>query len=119
MNPLKTRPDETLCYVLAIAFGALVGYVEIRSGAFLLPAVLLIVFGGLLGLAQPRRAGEYALVLGLCIPAAHLLAALVDYAPPYGLASFHSTFVALLPAFTGAYAGAFIGWLAERREEER
>ncbi|OLE51912.1 MAG: hypothetical protein AUG51_20670 [Acidobacteria bacterium 13_1_20CM_3_53_8] len=117
MNPFKTRPDETLCYALAILFGGLTGYVEIRSGALLLPVMLLLVFGGLLGLAQPRRAGENALLLGLCIPVAHLLAALVDY--PYEVISFHSTFVALIPAFIGAYTGAFIGWLAERREEER
>ena len=71
MNPFKTRPDDTLCYALAIVFGGLTGYVEIRSGELLLPVMLLLVFGGLLGLAQPRRAGECALVLGLCIPASH------------------------------------------------
>ncbi|HMF54963.1 MAG TPA: hypothetical protein VK619_01270 [Pyrinomonadaceae bacterium] len=114
MNPLKTRPDETSCYVLALLFGGLTGYVDLHAAEAHLPLLLLLVFGGLLGLAQPRRAGIYALVLGLCVPAAHLMAALVDYSPPYEVASFQSTFVALVPALAGAYTGAVVGWLTER-----
>ncbi len=115
MNPLKTKPDVTACYVLALVFGSMTGYVEIMSGGLLLPVLLLIFFGCLLGLAHPSRATQFGLLLGLCIPAAHALAALVDY--PYEAASFQTSFVAVLPALVGAYAGAFLGWAAERGKE--
>jgi len=118
MNPFKTRPDETVCYALALIFGALTGYADLLSDTFLFPFALLLVFGGLLGFAQPRRASDSAFILGLCVPVARLLAVIVDYPLPYQITDFHTTFTALIPAFAGAYCGALVARLTERREEE-
>ena len=114
---MKTRPDATGCYVLALVFGALASYVDLSAEEVYFTALLLLVFGALLGFAQPRRAWAYALTLGACVPAAHLLALIVDYPLPYQITDFNFTFIAIVPALAGAYCGALVGWLAEPRRE--
>jgi NO-binding membrane sensor protein with MHYT domain len=94
--------------VLAVLFSAAVGYVDThaKTDDNLPMVLLLLVVTFLFGVAQPKQAWLWALIVGLGIPLAHLLGLLVGYRPPYPVGpNVFVTFIALVPAFIGAYLG--------------
>jgi len=103
---LYKRPQLWL-YLLTLFLGVFVGLTDLRTDDPQLPALLLIVFGLFAGFAQPRRAWQWALILAVWIPffgAATRVAGL----NPASWADVLFSFIALIPALAGAYAGALV-----------
>ena len=103
----KRQIAQALCLVLAAGFGAWAGYVDLHDDD--VQASVLIVLGStfLLGILFPREAWSTALVVGACIPIAHLYAAATGMALPYE-ASLPWTVLAFVPSFMGAAAGMLV-----------
>ena len=105
----------TFSYGLAFLVALAVGYIDTHATTDdTFPAVLiLLVCAFPFGFAQPRRVWPYALIVGLGVPAAHLIGLLFGYRPPYPVEpNVLATFLALIPAFIGAYSGALAGLAA-------
>mgnify|MGYP001320516068 CR=1 FL=1 len=81
------------------------------------PAVLLLfACSAVLCFLDVRRAWLWWLVLGLSIPATHLIQRALGRALPYEVSVFGWTFLALLPAGAGALLGSALGvWLRRPR----
>lgn len=104
-----------LVYALALLVATAVGYIDTHTKTDdNLPMVLvLLACTFLFGLAQPQHAWQWALIIGLGVPAAHLMGLLLGYRPPYPVQpNVLVTFIALVPAFIGAYLGALVNLAA-------
>src|SRR5215211_1794150 len=91
-------------FILAILLGAIAGYIDLHEEEVQVPALLVISFAFFLGFARPRTAWAWGLLIGLSIPAAHLIARMIGYRPPYPV-RLPATFMAVGFALAGAYAG--------------
>ena len=99
-------------FLLALALGLFVGYVDWHSEEVQLPALLVLLFAFLLSLAQPKTAWLWALIVGSCIPLVHFIGRRLGYAPLYPIQpNLLAAFIALIPAFIGAYSGALVRYL--------
>jgi len=94
-------------YFLAIALGAIAGYVDLHEEDVQTPLMLLVSFAFFLGFAHPRSAWRWGLIIGISIPAAHLIARAVRYRPPYPV-SLPATIMAVGFAMAAAYLGVFM-----------
>ncbi len=95
--------------LLALHLGFLTGLIGVKSDDPQLPVVLLLTFGLFIGFARPAGAWRWALALGLWLPALGWLAyALKLSTLNMGVDDLLFSTVALVPAFIGAYGGAFI-----------
>ena len=99
--------------LVALYLGLLVGLTDLRTDDPQLPALLLITFGLFLGFAQPKAAWRWALVLGLWVPALGLVA-LAARLTSTQLSDVLFSFVALVPALIGAYAGVLVNRFSSR-----
>src|SRR5579859_8153604 len=95
-----------LTVVLALAFGVLLGYIDLNSREVQLPMACLLLFSFTLGVLQPRAAWRWGVLMGLSLPIAYFVALALNYraidAPRYPL----SLAVLVIPALIAAYAGA-------------
>jgi hypothetical protein len=88
------------------ALGALVGYLDLHATEVQGPALMIVVSAGALGMLQPRYAWLAALLVGLGVPVAHGLNALLGMKQPYVITPWYSGIVLpLLFALGAAYAG--------------
>jgi hypothetical protein len=117
------RRRVLLGLLVALLFAVWTGYTDTHNDEVQAPLLLLLVATGSLGFAVPRRAWLWALLLGLSVPSAEYIALAVGYrlpchpgyiCPPPTVVSTAQTFFVLIPAFLGAYAGAFGRWLLGR-----
>jgi hypothetical protein len=113
--------------LVALLFAVWTGYTDTHNDEVQAPLLLLLVATGSLGFAVPRRAWLWALLLGLSVPSAEYIALAVGYrlpchpgyiCPPPTVVSTAQTFFVLIPAFLGAYAGAFGRWLLGRLRDQ-
>lgn len=90
----------------------LTAYVDVHNDEVQAAVLVILVSTFLLGLVNPCRGWVYAIVIGLSIPAAYLacpvLGIVQKYPPPSNILP---TFVAMIPAFLGAYSGALAGYI--------
>ena len=99
--------------VSLLAFGCglavVVGFVNLHTDEMGIVVGSVLIASGTLGLAEPRGAWRWGVLVGLALPARqalfHLLGARVPY--PNEWSDLPVTAVALVPALVGAYAGAF------------
>jgi hypothetical protein len=108
----KVRP-----HLLALAVGLLIGYVDLHNDEVWAALILLLLVTFILGLLNPHRACQWALLVGVGLPLVYLGALLIGYAmpcrpgfecPTLNTITTLQTFMALAPAFIGAYSGAFL-----------
>ncbi len=93
-----------------VSMGLLLGYVELHAGSMWLPMLLLLpLFTFILGVDHPKAMPHKALLVGACIPAAHVLGWLLGYSIPHALEP-----AGLVLAMGIAWAGAYTG-VAVRR----
>jgi hypothetical protein len=97
--------------VIALLLGLAVGYVNLHNNEVQPPLTLMLVSTISLGIAQPKRAWLWAILVGMWIPLAPVLARLVGninepITDPVrtGL----SLLPVLIPSFMGAYFGALL-----------
>jgi hypothetical protein len=90
--------------MVALGFGALIGYVQLRWGELAISALLVAMVTMFLGAMRPRRPWLWALLVALCVPAAQLFAYLGR--EHFTRGAIFGSFALLAPAFVCAYVGA-------------
>jgi hypothetical protein len=107
------RRNPHWLHLLAAGIGLGVGVIDV-SPAYATddnaPTVLMIAVPAFLfGLARPRHAWRWALLVGLGVPVCHLAGLAMGYHMPYPVQpNVGATFLALTPAFVAAYLGVTI-----------
>jgi hypothetical protein len=102
--------------LLTTFLGILIGLSDLRSEVQL-TFLLLLVFGFFAGYAKPKNAWVWALLLGMWVPFAEFTALAIGLKLSYR-PDILASCVALVPAFIGAYGGAFVQWAATRTKKE-
>jgi len=94
-------------FALAIFFGALAGFAEVKVGDLLLTAFLVLAPTMFLGTVRPRKPWRWTLLVATCVPFARILAAFVlhQYTEHPQI---YESFLVFLPGVVGAYAGHFM-----------
>jgi hypothetical protein len=92
-----------------------VGYVNTHTDEVPIVLTTTLVATGLLGLAQPRAAWRWGILVALALPASQITALLFGWRVPYpnGWSGLPVTLVALVPGLIGAYAGALARRVSE------
>ncbi|MBE7556370.1 MAG: hypothetical protein HS126_35405 [Anaerolineales bacterium] len=110
----KVRP-----HLLALAAGLLIGYVDLHNDEVWAALILLLLVTFIFGLLNPEQAWQWALLVGVGLPLVYLAALLAGSTlpcrpgfecPTLNTITTWQTFMALAPAFIGAYSGAFLRW---------
>lgn len=110
---------HTVLALLTVGLGTLAGVPDL-SAAEVQPAALLILsFGTVLGAAYPDGAWRRAVMLGLSVPLAHVVAQVTGTVLPYPVPHFADTFLALVPAFVGTFLGVGIRRLLAPAQKEQ
>ena len=99
--------------LLTMLLGVLISLIDLSSTDPQLPALLLLAIGFVAGYAKPGYAWVWALLLGIWIPLAEFTTLAIGMRLGYRPDILASS-IALVPAFVGAYGGAFVQWAAER-----
>jgi hypothetical protein len=107
------RAYDWICAALALVTGIFTAWVDVHNNEVQPAVLLLLLFGMLLGFAQPRGAWRWGLITGGCIPAAYFVLPLVGVTSVGQLpVPAYTTFIALIPAFIGTYSGVLASKLA-------
>jgi len=101
------RKPELWLHLWTLFVGVLVGLMDVRANEVQMTVLLLLAFGFFAGFNQPRRAWRWALLLGVWVPIFAFIAMGI------GLTQFRAqqqfgSFIALVPAFLGTYAGVVV-----------
>jgi hypothetical protein len=94
-------------WLAGIGLGALAGYLDLHSTEVQTPAAFVVFAAGALGFVHPRHAWQWALFVGMGIPAAHWLIDALGMTQPYAIMPWYSMVILpLLFALVAAYTGA-------------
>jgi hypothetical protein len=103
-----------LVVICAASAGLLIGYLDFHAGEVQPIVALELVCAFLLGLMMPVGPWKWVLCVGGGIPAVHVVGQWLGLHPAYPvMPNVSATFLALIPAAIGAYAGAGIRALAK------
>lgn len=98
---------------LALAFGAVLGYIDVNSKEVQLPMFCLLLFSFTLGVSQPEAAWRWGVLMGLSIPVSYFVAFAMNFhpadAPHYPI----TLAVLVIPALIAAYGGALASRLSQ------
>ena len=110
-----------LVVLLTVALGTVTGFVDLHVTEVQLTAFLLMGFSCLLGAVHPAGAWRRALVLGLSVPLAHLVAGVTGATLPYTMSDPAATVLFVVPALLGSYLGVGMRrrWTAQQGEQPR
>jgi len=106
------RARERLHYGLAVLFGILAGWVDLKVGDLLFTALLVVASCMLLGVLRPQRPWRWVVVVGICVPVVELMGYLMLAQRPYR-AQVYESFLAFFPGIAGAYGGAALRGVAD------
>ncbi len=100
---------DMLCIALAVIGGLLAGAVDFNNDEPQAAVIVIVVFTGLLGLIQPRKAWRWAIIVGLGVPIVYLIATTLGYHPKsVGEPGWYASLIALIPAFISTYCGVLL-----------
>ncbi len=100
---------DMLCLALAVIGGFLAGAVDFNNDEPQAAVIVIVVFAGLLGSIQPRKAWRWALIVGLGVPIVYLIATALGYhAKSVGEPGWYASLIALIPAFISTYCGVLV-----------
>jgi hypothetical protein len=91
-------------YVLALALGAAIGFLQLRLAELALSALAVAAATMALGVLFPRRPWRWALLVALCVPAALLIAS--TGRTHFTRGAIYGSFALLMPALACAYGGS-------------
>jgi hypothetical protein len=84
---------------------------SLRTDDMQFPVLLLLVFSFFAGFQSPRHAWQFALLLGTWIPIVEIASSFIG-AGKDAVSLIPGGLIAFMPAFAGAYLGAFVNRLA-------
>lgn len=96
-----------ICFLVALVSGLFTGWVDFNNDEPQAAALLILIITFLLGFLLPRKAWLWAIIMACCLPGVYLAATNLGYqpiSPPNP--GWYASFLALIPAFIGAYTGA-------------
>ena len=95
-------------HLLAVFLGLIIAIIDLHSDEVQFSVLMLLAFGFFLGFDEPSRAWRWGMLLAIWIPVMHLASTIVkgSYENFWNEAIF--SFIAIVPALIGAYAGRFI-----------
>jgi hypothetical protein len=110
MAPARYRWQlDVLSTAIALVGAAIAGAVDFNNDEPQATVIVVIVFAGLLGFIQPRKAWRWALIVGLGVPIIYLIAAALGYQPrSVPEPGWYASLIALIPAFISAYCGVLL-----------
>ena len=98
-----------LCIAIAVIGALIAGAVDFNNDEPQAAVIVIVVFAGLLGFIQPRKAWRWAIIEGLGVPTVYLIATALGYrsksVPEPG---WYASLIALIPAFISTYCGALL-----------
>jgi hypothetical protein len=101
-----TRYTNALLVALALLFGAFAGWADVHTDDTQFVVFFVLLFSFVLGVARPRLAWLWALIVGLGVPLAEEYAILTNMHTPWPQSgNLAGSLVAVVIAFAGAYAG--------------
>ena len=100
---------------LLVAFLLAIGFLNTHTDELLVVVPVVAVAATVLGLAQPRAAWRWGLLVGLAVPGSQVVAHLLGLPVPYPneWRDLAAPFVVIVPALIGAYVGSGIRTLAD------
>jgi hypothetical protein len=98
----------TIYLSAVLILGTFIGWVDLHTDEVQWSVLFLLLFGAVLGIANPALPWLSGLLLGLSVPAAHLIVQVYHAHPIILPKHFGGAFLALIPAFMGAYAGGLL-----------
>jgi ABC-type multidrug transport system permease subunit len=109
MSQTKSRlgSGDLPFYFLGALAGVGTGWVDVAVDDLLFTALLVLMACMLLGILRPRWPWRWVVVVGMFIPLTELAAYLIRTVKPTR-AQMYGSFLAMLPAFAGAYGGAVV-----------
>jgi hypothetical protein len=94
-------------FIFALISGMFAGWVDFNNDEPQAAVLLILIITFLLGVLMPRKAWLWAIIVACCLPGVYLLATNLGYQPVSSPSpGWYASFLALIPAFIGAYAGA-------------
>ena len=105
MIPAKKSESDLVYYLLAVLFGVLAGWIDIKVGDLLLTAMVVLAANMLLGILRPRRPWRWVLLVGVFVPVVEWLAYFFLSQKPER-AQIYESFLAFVPGIAGAVGGS-------------
>ena len=103
MNVAWPTPSRG-AYLVALVSAIVCGVTDLLVRPTQIAPALIVISTFLLSIAYPRQAWRWALIVGMGVPLAHLIAAEFGFINRYRSANLYLTYLALVPAFIGAYS---------------
>lgn len=97
--------SDHLPYSLAVGFGLLAGWVDIKVGDLLFTAMIVLGACIILGFMRPQRPWRWVVTVGIFVPMMDWLAYFFLREKP-GRAQIYESFLAFMPGIAGAYGAA-------------
>ncbi len=102
------KPLFWICLVASVAGAVVAWWFDSRNDEPQAAALVILVVTFLLGFLLPKRAWLWAVIMGSSIAVGYLIARAAGYLPANPVEpGWYAALIALIPAFIGAYAGAF------------
>ncbi|MGB6385529.1 MAG: hypothetical protein WBF25_09900 [Terriglobales bacterium] len=103
--PEKESGGDGFYYLLAVMFGALAGWLDIKVGDLLLTAIVVLMANMLLGILRPRKTWRWVVLIGVFVPIIEWMAYYFFSQKPER-AQIYESFLAFVPGIAGAFGGA-------------
>jgi hypothetical protein len=103
--PEKESGGDRFYYLLAVMFGTLAGWLDIKVGDLLLTAIAVLMANMLLGILRPRKPWRWVVLVGVFVPIIEWLAYYFLSQKPER-AQIYESFLAFVPGIAGAFGGS-------------
>jgi hypothetical protein len=103
--PEKQSSGDVFYYMMAVMFGGMAGWLDIKVGDLLLTAMAVLAACMLLGILSPRKPWRWVLLVGMFVPVVEWLAYFFLSQKPER-AQIYESFLAFVPGIAGAFGGA-------------
>ena len=105
ITPKGKSGGDGLYYLLAVMWGVLAGWLDIKVGDLLLTAIVVLAANMLLGFLSPRQPWRWVVLVGVFVPVVEWLAYFFLTQKPER-AQIYESFLAFMPGIAGAYGGS-------------
>src|ERR1017187_5166645 len=103
--PERKPGGDSFYYLLAVLWGVLAGWLDIKVGDLLLTAMVVLMANMLLGYLSPRKPWRWVVLVGVFVPVVEWMAYYFLAEKPER-AQIYESFLAFVPGIAGSYGGA-------------